>query len=452
MNHLPPLPALAAFLLAIAPLFAAPKAEPPPAGKLTIESTPPQAEILIDRKERGQTPATLTLAPGKHLVAVRLAGHRTEYRTVPVDNGGQFSVNFDLKPLTGIFLAHSVPSGAEVTIDGINRGKTPLLLTELPLGVHRAEFSFAGYRSKTVEIKLVDRAPVKEEVELTSITSTLDISCPELTGTDVAISINGVPRPNAPCTIDRIPAGVITLEAKAEGFKPWKQTLTLAEGERQSIEIALEIEPAVLKVVSIPDKTRVYVDNEFRGETPIVLKGIVPGEHRVRVEKAGHEPTARTLTLEAGKTLVEEFRLASNTGRCILTTEPDGVTVFLDGKELGKTPTAEGQSLRASAPFPLEEIPEGTHVLKFVRPGYFEASKEISVKRGETNTLHVALRRRFIPNYEVVTASGVHRGVFVSAANGVIRLELKPGVTMSFNIKDSISHRRLPDSVDTNNK
>ena len=438
---------LAALLLTAISANGAPRNDPPPAGRLTIESTPPQAEILIDRKTRGQTPSSLSLPPGQHLVAVRLAGHRTEYRTIPIDDGGQLSLNFDLKPITGILLAHSTPSGADVTIDGIAYGRTPLLLTTLPLGLHHAEFALVGYRPKTIEINLADRVPVKTDVELTSMTGTLDVSCPDV-DSDVAISVNGVLRSNAPCTVDRIPAGEIIVEAKAPGYKPWRQTIILAEGERQAIKIALEIEPAVLKVVSIPDKARVYFDNEFRGETPLTLKEILPGEHRVRVEKAGHEPTARSLALQAGKTSTEEFRLASNTGRAVVTTEPDGVTVFVNGDNRGTTTAAEGQGIRASVPKTIEDLPEGQYVFKFVKAGFYESSKEITIKRGEANTFHVALRRRFIPNYEIITASGVHRGVFVNAANGVIRLELKTGVTMSFPVKDTLSHRWLPDSVD----
>ena len=63
----------------------------------------------------------------------------------------------------------------------------------------------------------------------------------------------------------------------------------------------LEIRPASLKVVSIPDKARVYVYNAFSGTTPLELAEIAAGAHRVRVELKGHDPNARNIELKPGK-------------------------------------------------------------------------------------------------------------------------------------------------------
>ncbi len=424
--------------------LAAPPQKPESAGMLSIETTPPHADVFVDRVNRAQAPTELSLRPGVHLVTLRCEGYKTEHRTVTIDDGGRTSLNIQLARITGILIVASDPAGAELTIDGLSYGETPALVTALPLGTHRAELALAGYKSKTIEVTLKDRTPVKTSVSLTSDTATLQVAC-DLP--DVSVSLNGVPRGTAPCTIDRIPAGEVELTATAKGYKPFSQKMRLGEGETQSVTLQLEVQPASLKIVSIPDKARVYVDNNFRGTTPLEIPAIEAGPHRVRVEQKGFDPNARNLELLPGETTIEEFRLASNTGSLLLTTDPDGVTILLDGKEIGKTPPAKDQGQGISAPYPVDGLPAGVHTLKFVKPGFYEKAQEISISRGETFTLNVKLPRRFIPNYEVVTAQGTFKGVFDSVSPEGITLETHPGVMTLYRKQDIISHRKLPDAA-----
>ena len=419
--------------------------KPEPAGMLTIETTPPHADVFVDRVNRAQAPAELSLRPGQHLVTLRCEGYRPEHRTVTIDDGGRTSLNVQLAKITGILIAASEPAGAEVTIDGISYGATPALVTALPLGTYKLNFALAGYKTKTIEVSVKDRTPVKAFVSLTSDTATLNIAC-DLP--DVAISLNGIPRGTAPCTIDRIPAGDAELSATAKGYKPFVQKLRLGEGETQSVSIQLEVQPASLRVVSIPEKARVYIDNNFRGTTPLDIPDIDAGPHRVRVEQQGYDPNARNLELKPGEAMVEEFRLVSNTGSILLTTDPDGVTVLVDGKEVGKTPPAKDQGQGISAPYPIEGLSTGTHALKCVKPGFYEKSQEVSVERGQTTTISVKLPRKFIPNYEVTTAQGTFKGVFESATEEGITLETSRGVSTLFLKQNIINHRRLPDAAE----
>ena len=425
------------------PVVGAPP-QPAARGTLAVVSEPAECTVMINREPRGTTPLTTELLPGNHLVAVQRTGYLPEYRRVAIAAGQREQVRVSLAQLTGLLLVHSTPPGAGIAIDGADYGETPALITTLPLGAYRLRLSLPGYRDKEVDVRLDDRSPRHVQVNLTSDSATLEIACaPE--GAEVLI--NGVPRGNAPCKVDRIPAGEVVVELRTTGYKPFTQIMKLAEGEIQKLDIRLEEQPATLQVVSLPDKARVYLDNEFKGETPLTIGDLAPGEHRVRVERAGFDPNARTLTLKRGEARTEEFRLSGNTGRLLVTTEPDGTTLLIDGRDCGKTAAAAGEGLRASAPFALEAIPEGQHTLKAVRQGYHEATQTVVVKRGETQTLHIKLQRRFIPNYEVATATGTYRGVLTSYNDEVIRLETAPGVVTPYLLKDIRQHRRLPDAA-----
>lgn len=432
--------ALAALLLPLA-LAAAPKATP--SGSLNLNSVPNGATVKIDRRAVGTTPLNTPLSVGEHLVAIELAGHQPAWRTVNIVAEETYSLSFELVPLTGLILVHSTPSDAEIIVDGLDHGRTPALVTSLPLGSHRLRLELPGYRAKEIEVNLTDRTPQHVNVDLTSSSATLHISA-NIPAAD--IFLNGIARGTTPATLERIPAGEAMLEVRAPGYISYSQPLKLAEGEVQQIQARLEEQPGTLQIVSLPTPARVYLNNEFRGETPLQLTPLAAGSHRIRVERDGFEPNARTLTLERGANRTEEFRLTGNSGRILITTEPGDATIILDGETHGKTLPASGEGLQASAPYPLELIPEGAHTIQVVRQGYFDKTLPVNVSRGETTPLHIKLERRFIPNYEITTSSGSYCGVLIERGSDAIRLEIAPGVISTYLMKDILRHNLLPDA------
>ncbi|MDO8480321.1 MAG: PEGA domain-containing protein [Nanoarchaeota archaeon] len=44
-----------------------------------------------------------------------------------------------------------------------------------------------------------------------------------------------------------------------------------------------------------------YVDDTYRGRTAITIRNLAPGEHTVRLEKAGYQSATATVQIRAGK-------------------------------------------------------------------------------------------------------------------------------------------------------
>ncbi len=108
-------------------------------GTLHVTSNPAGAQVFVDRQGRGLTPVSVTLRPGQHSVELRGIG---EPRTVDVNiaAGQETSQYFELvktvAPAFGQLQVRSEPAGARVTVDGVARGKAPMLVEELTPGVH----------------------------------------------------------------------------------------------------------------------------------------------------------------------------------------------------------------------------------------------------------------------------------------------------------------------------
>ena len=427
-------------LLAAIPLFAA---EPSATASINVSSEPDGAQVYLNHELRGTSPMSIdALNAGTYLVTLSKPGFEDYHKTVDLNDGIRFPVQAELEAVRGLLLVHSVPSGAEVSIDGASFGATPLLVTTLRLGVHRVRLSATGFQPKEVEVELSDRAPRKISLDLASDSGTLEVTS-NPPGAEVLL--DGIPRGPAPCTVDRITVGDHELTVRLDGYVEAKQTIRLAAGETQAMRVSLEPLPASLQIVSIPDGARVYVDNQFQGVTPHSLIDIKPGEYRVRVEKDGHDPLVRTVMLGRGDRKVEEFRLSSNTGRLELTTEPADVTVLVNGRKVGVTSAKDGETTNVSALFPVEALPAGECELRFVRKGFYEKTQKAVITRGETATLHVALKRRFIPDFEITTANGTYKGVYDSKTEDGIRLETAPGLFQNFADKDILTRKILRD-------
>lgn len=424
---------LAARLLTAAP--------PPPTGAINITSEPPDAQVYLNMELRGTTPLSIEgLAAGPYLVTLRKPGFDEFNATVELEDSMRYPVQASLVATRALLLVHSTPPGADVEIDNAAFGKTPLLVTSLRLGTHRVRLLAQGFQPKEVEVELPDRAPRKISLDLASDSGTLDVSCdPD----GASVFLDGIRRGAAPCRIERITGGDHELEVRMDGYVAAKQTIRLSAGETQAMQIELAPQPAALQVVSIPEGARAYVNNQFRGETPQSLLDLPPGEYKVRVEKEGHDPMSRTVTLGRGERKVEEFRLSSNTGRLEITTEPADVTVLVNGRKAGVTAAKQGETTNVSSPFPIEALPVGECELRFVRKGYFEKTQKQAIERGKTATLHVALERRFIPDHEIKTRNGVYRGVLDSTTVEGVRLETRPGIITVIPLKDILERRIL---------
>ena len=412
-----------------------------PATRLDVTSQPSGATVRVDHADRGVTPLTLTdLAPGPHLLQLVKTNYRDAFDTVVLEVGISRAATFTLEPVTGILLITTDPPGCEIAQKGISLGTTPLLVTSLESGTHRLTVASPGYQTKEIEVTLDGRTPLKQEVVLMSDSGTISLTSDPV-GAEVLV--NGISRGHPPCRIDRIPGGTVSISVKADGFQPHRREVSLAAGEIQNVDVKLIPLPGTLRIVSIPESGRVYINDEFRGETPFDLTNVPPGTYRARVDKGGYAPIARDITLEKGASITEEFRLAKITGRLEIITAPSGSTVLIDGKKVGITITRGTDATTVSDPFAVEEILEGVHQIEIFRKGFATQKREIEVKRGETLTLQFKLVRQFIPNYEVTTTRSYYKGVLEFMNEEGIRIETAPGISQTIPMKDVKKHGPL---------
>ena len=411
-----------------APAAGARPAPPPPAPAIVVSSRPAGAMLSVDGSPRGVTPASIHLFPGLHVARLELEGAPATY--VEFETGeSPADFFFELPEPTVTVLLDTEPQGAAATLDGAFVGTTPVLLPELAPGRHAFGLSLDGHRDATVERDLAAPTPERVFARLVPSTATLRVtSVPD----GAAVSVNGAPRGVAPLDVAGIPEGEASVEVSLPGHATFRRSVRLASGDALDLHAALEPLPATLRVVTVPSGALVYVDDELLGVAPAALTNAAPGAHRVRVDLEGHDPLARTVSLEPGAFSTQEFRLRPNAGSISLSTSPALVTVSVDGRRAGATSARPGASDSVSEEL-VVRVPAGTRAVEFSRPGYRTVSQTVEVGRDRLVQLGtVELERLFIPDVAVTTRSGsVIRGMYKERSGGFYRVETAPGLVRS---------------------
>lgn len=414
-----------------------------PGGQLYVNTDPAEAAIVCDNRS-APTPSPTTLmglAAGEHLVVARKAGYTEARATALIQAGERATLDLKLEPLRGLLLIHSKPSGAEVEVEKTNYGKTPLLIPDFPLGPCRLTLRAQNCLPKTVEVNLSDRTPKLLEINLQSDSAKLTF---ESEPAGAQVTIDGAAIGRTPCEAGRLASGKHRLEINLPGYAPYQEELTVQPGEERTFPVKLTALPGRISVVSLPPKARLYLNDQYKAETPFATNAIPAGQYSVRVELAGYLPQTRACTVSAGEETVLEFKLVRNCGTLLLSTEPPGVTVFLDGEKRGLT-SALGQE-PISSQLTIDMIPQGAHKLQLTKPGYYDLNTPLNMAPNQTIILHQKLGLRpvrFVPTIIVRTgtdAEHTFRGIIRETFdNGDIKLEIQPGIFKTFKKSEILS-------------
>jgi hypothetical protein len=411
-----------------------------------VSTDPAGANLFCDSVSQGTTPATILVTRGKHIINVRKAGYRENRTGITATSGEKQAVEFTLEPIKGLILVHSQPSGAEVEIDGASIGKTPFFCHEVLPGERRLQVSMPGYMSKTINLNIEDRTPVKVDVTLSSDSAELTV---ESTPSGASVNMDGSVAGTTPLTLPNVKSGNHVLELSLKGHNNNRHEITLQTGEKQKVSSVLKALPGKLSVLSVPAGARIYLNNQFKSEAPIKSVEIPSGSYEIRAEAKGFDPQTKTNTISFGEETVVEFNLVKSSGTLLISTIPPGISVYVDGELRGVT-KAHGND-QVSEQLQLDFIPKGQHTLQFTRQGFYNIQRTVDIMPKQTVILHEKLGMRpvpFIPNIIIRTGDlpeQTYRGVIIEKyANGDMKVEVEKGIFKTFRKSEIVSMEAIP--------
>jgi hypothetical protein len=159
-----------------------------------------------------------------------------------------------------------------------------------------------------------------------------------------------------------------------------------------------------LLVRSTPAGATVFVDGREFGVTPVAVRALAPGAHRVRLVRDGYAPAERRIVVTRSRPAqsivvpLAEPRTASlrgtaaptapsstpatmgrYTGGLVVESKPSGAKVYVDDRLVGTTPLS------------LPQISAGSHAVRLERDGYRRWSGSVRILAAERNRVTASL-------------------------------------------------------------
>ena len=276
------------------------------------------------------------------------------------------------------------PEGAAVKVDAQDCGISPCKLT-LTLGKHQVEATLNSYRSSSKTIDLSANSPNVVELGLEPIPPALIISTDLAAGT-VSLDKQRIGElEQGRFSLEKLDPGSHTL--KVEGVSGGAGLkVTVASGSVALInELTSEKNAGVWAISSFGGHAVAYsavhgrlsVDGQPQGEVDtkgLEVRALAQGDHRC-VLMMGTTQNKQPISMPAGPALVVFVNTDRNVGTLVVVTSEDGVTVLMDGKEVGLT--QGGQFTKAN-------LPVKQYLVEAKKAGFeVEPAKPVQLKKGE---------------------------------------------------------------------
>ena len=225
---------------------------------LKVTTEPAGATVFLDRRDlgaRGNTPANLGLAAGRHKVIVELSGYETaEKDNVDLVVGREQNVSFTLVPILGTVRVEG-EDGATVKLDTDDSpvlGTIPCTLQIKP-GRHNLVVQKAGFAEQDIPIDLPPRGSLTARAHLTAETGAVVVNTDIR---DALITIDDQPSGFTPAVVN-VPIGHHKLRVTLSGFKPIEQTIEVLKTGQLKLDLQLttsdEVQAASRYTESIED-------------------------------------------------------------------------------------------------------------------------------------------------------------------------------------------------------
>ena len=262
----------------------------------------------------------------------------------------------------------SQPEGANVIVDGVARGVTPVMLFDIAPGRHHVRFEMENYEGVDEFLSLREGGVAQKNAVLKPVKGLLLLTS-EPEGCD--ITFNGL-------SYGKTPRLIASMDAK----EAYKLVLQKPGYQPRSVEVKfngrtpivrheeLIVDSGVILVTSDPAGADVSVNGQPRGRTPLTVRDVPKGRATVTIAKQGFGEATREIAVVAGETQNLFVKLNGLPGSLSLTSVPEGARFYVDGQPQGKGPVL------------MTRMNPGRYVVRAEMDGYATETKMITLDNG----------------------------------------------------------------------
>lgn len=304
----------------------------------------------------------------------------------------------------GNVLITTSPPVVDITIDTVHypNVRTPFTFFCLHKGEHVVRISQSRY------VDWLDTILVIEDSTI-AISDTLKLSIGsakfQTTPGGATIALNGVPTGQAsPAVIDSLAPGDYTATFTIPDFNTATQHFTVKPFETTLVVATLYHEAGDLQVSSNPAGVPITLDGATTGTvTPNSFSNLPTGPHTVRLSLAGYSTWDSVVTVVTNQTTAVNATLASIYGTIVVSTNPAGGDIWMNGSRTGR-----------QTPDSIPRLLPGTYTVKVTLPYYQDTVQTVDVVANQSTILNIDLQ--LAPTILNVNSSPAGAPIFLNGA------------------------------------
>jgi len=279
--------------------------------KLSVSSSPSGANIYLDGSFKGTTPMTINnVTAGSHNLKLTLQGYQEFQQNIYINAGDTKSISAQLTPviipITSKISVYSQPSGANIYLDGVFKGTTPMTISNLKPGTYNVKLTLDGYQdhSENVSVTLAETVNVQLQPKIVVLNGTAKIS---VKPTTALVSVDGIyyPSINGEVTVS-LTAGDHNVKVSNDGYETKEFTLSINSGQYKYVTVQLTEIPKTGKVFI---KSNVSTTIFLNGKEKMLLPAntttsleLLEGNNEIVLMKEGYYVYVTRVNVFAGTT------------------------------------------------------------------------------------------------------------------------------------------------------
>ena len=387
------------------------------------------------------------IVPGTYIFKFSAPGHKTIWKSCTIssaDNGSTIPVQLEAERSVILVTCSTDEPGKDanvsLSLNGVEQGATPCLITGLPLGEHILEFTHPGHATKNRKITITSSRPqpvIKEQ--LSSNNGIL-----QAVGTPAGSILYINEKTAGPVPYQaKYPAGTYLLELRAPGYISQTKEITVHANRTVKTSFALLPEPSSIFIETEPANAVCVVRGEKRGTTPLKINNLQPGNYKIEVSLPGYETIEEMVEVKAGSHEKLKITLESGLGQARLNIRPAGVDVLVNGKIIGRTEKGNS-TLNDVKPILLSNLAPGTYTCvishPFAKP---RKQKKFTFRVNRNKTTECPVVELWVPDHELTYRNGVQDMVkMIRITENEVEFELLPGMIVTER-RSNVSIRKL---------
>ncbi|NLG14927.1 MAG: PEGA domain-containing protein [Lentisphaerae bacterium] len=315
-----------------------------------------------------------------------------------------------------LLVVRSVPSDAEVLLDGEAVGATPLVLKDLKEGRHTLELSSRGYEKMTRQLQIPEREYDKT-YKLVLKPGTIEIvTRPAAAEVWLGRKLLGT----TPLLLENFAAGNYEFTLASGGCEKVVVPLTLTEAKGEHIEKDLPSILGSLKLQTTPASCKIFVDGAYMGTSvvssdnahisePFLVENLNPGWAYLKVLHSSGKYDASLIQIKKGEMLSTQVAIWLPTHRLTkVTGEAQEVMLLKEGENGDVVVTREYQKPEQVFKPQISKLEklEDSDIAEYVRqraetkrPGESGPSTKSQYSLTAADFASQAKRQEFVPMY-----------------------------------------------------